>query len=315
MIRAAVIGAGAMGANHARVYSELENATLVAVSDINPDAKKIAEKYDAAFYTDYKEMLDKEKPDAVSICVPTTLHFPIAKDTLSAGIHTLVEKPITETTGHAQQLIELAKSKNLKLMVGHIERFNPVVKEIKDKIKGEKILSINIHRVGPQPPRVKDVGIIMDLGTHDIDLSSYITNSKVKKLFCSAQNTDAHEDSAMIILGLEGDIPISITTNWLTPYKLREVEVVTEKRLLKADLIGQVIKEYTKSTSKENTSYDWNEDTLPYQEPLKLELESFISSVEQDTEPEITGEDGLNVLKIALLCIESAKKKEILNAD
>lgn len=311
MKKAAVIGLGLMGANHARVYSQLEGAELVGCSDLNQDAESSIP--NISFYTDYKEMLKKESPDLVSVCVPTTLHKSVATYTLSQGVSTLVEKPIADSEKNAQAIIAAAKTSGAKLMIGHIERFNPVIRAIKDFIlsNGCRIFSINIERVGPIPPRIKDVGVVLDLGTHDIDLVHYLTGENISSVYCTTNtytNPAKHEDSAHINLSLESGISASITTNWLTPYKQRKIEVITDKNVIQGDLKEQKLFEFAKNTN----SNEGRAIMVERAEPLALEIRSFVDAVEKNKEVPVSGEAGFYALKVAQLCLKSAKEKKVV---
>ncbi|HIK00681.1 TPA: Gfo/Idh/MocA family oxidoreductase [archaeon] len=302
-----------MGVNHARVYSTLKAVELVACSDISKSSEEKARTFGANFYTDYKKMLSKEKPEIVSICVPTTLHKKVAVDCLRRGINTLVEKPIADSEKNASSIINVAKKTGAKLMVGHLERFNPVITAIKNYISsnGGKIFSINIERVGPIPPRIKDVGVVLDLGTHDIDISTFLTKQKVKQVYCTTNsytNPSKHEDSAHITLELSNGISVSITTNWLTPYKQRTIQVITDKSVIHGNLQTQELVEFTKN----GNSYTNNNLPVEKTEPLSLEIKEFVNSIKKNSVPPITGEDGSYALKIAQLCLKSAKEKRAI---
>ncbi|MEK6949699.1 MAG: Gfo/Idh/MocA family oxidoreductase [Nanoarchaeota archaeon] len=177
-LNVAVIGVGSMGKNHARVYSEIEDINLVAICDSdNACAKEIAEKYNAKAYSDYKEMIRKEKIDAVSICVPTKLHKEVALHAINAKINTLVEKPIATKIEEAKSIIEAAAKNKVKLMAGHIEIFNPVVQELKKRIEKNElgnILQVHCERLSLFPQRIIDVGVIVDLAIHEIYVLKYL---------------------------------------------------------------------------------------------------------------------------------------------
>ena len=162
-----VIGAGNMGNNHIRVYSELPGVDLVAISDVNPETSNdLATKYIANFYYDYTKMIETEELDIVSICVPTNLHYEVAKYCLEKKINVLLEKPIAANIEDAEELLELSKTNNVKLLVGHIERFNPAVKKVKEIIDSGKIgdiTAIVARRVGIFPPQIKDANVAVDL--------------------------------------------------------------------------------------------------------------------------------------------------------
>ena len=185
IIKVGVIGAGAMGKSHARIYSEMANTELVAVCDKDEaEVKEVSEKYNAKPFTDYKEINDDL--DAVSICVPTKLHKDVALFFIKKGINVIVEKPIANNLDEAKELIDAAKENNIKLMVGHVERFNPVVTEIKKRLDNNelgKIYNISAFRFSPFPHRVIDVGVTIDLAVHDIDVMLYLNGSGIKRVY------------------------------------------------------------------------------------------------------------------------------------
>jgi UDP-N-acetylglucosamine 3-dehydrogenase len=184
-LRAGVIGVGAMGKNHARLYSQLPGVELVGVADSNEAlAASIARQYECQHYTDYSDLL-AQRLDLVSIVVPTTLHKQAALAAISSGVNVLVEKPISDAVENADEMIEAARRKGVKLMVGHVERFNPAViklKELVDEGLLGEVVSISTRRVGPHNPRIRDVGIILDLGAHDIDVMHYLYGERSRGL-------------------------------------------------------------------------------------------------------------------------------------
>ena len=304
LLKVGVIGLGAMGRNHLRVYSELPDIELAGIADMNVEsAESMAEKYHSQPFTDYKRLL-RSGLDAVSIVVPTSLHHEVALETARAGVNMLIEKPIAHTLRAAEEMIRMAAENKVKLMVGHLERFNPAVAVVKKEIEGSQVCSIEITRVGPFPPRIKDVGVILDLGTHDIDLVRYITASEFRKVYClTSRNSGAYEDAAILLGEMENGILARITINWLTPFKVREVSIATRERFIKASLIDQKVTEYGKY---QDNAYLAKELNVPYGEPLKLELEAFIDCLRSNNPPPISGEEGLKALEIALQCLKDS---------
>ena len=308
MIKVGVIGAGTMGKHHARVYAGLSDVELVGVADVNKDVvHRIAEKYKTEAFIDYKELLKRDL-DAVSIVVPTFLHEKVAVDTANAGINMLIEKPIADTVENAREIIKSAAENGVKIMVGHIERFNPIISVIQKSIGNNDIISIDVTRVGPFPPRIRDVGVMVDLATHDIDLIRYLTNSEFRKI-CSltSKNTFKNEDIAILSFEMENGVLAHITTNWLTPFKTREINIAMKEKFIKGLFIDQKVSEYSKY--KEDGSYLVKELSVPFGEPLKLELEAFLKAVRDEEEPPITGEDGLKALEVATECSKTGGKR------
>ncbi|MBT9146912.1 MAG: scyllo-inositol 2-dehydrogenase (NAD(+)) [Syntrophomonadaceae bacterium] len=306
MLKVGVIGLGAMGRHHVRVYSELPDVELVGIADVDYGlAQSLAEKYRVKPFADYRELL-KQHLDAVSIAVPTPVHSEVALSAARTGINMLVEKPIAHTLKDAEEIIKATEENEVKLMVGYIERFNPVVPIIRKEIEGNAVSLIEITRIGPFPPRVKDVGVVIDLATHDIDLIRYLTGSEFKKIYSlTSRNVALHEDAAILLFEMESGVLARVTVNWLTPFKVREITVATKKKFLKALLIDQKVTEYSKY--KENDSYLVKEVNVPFSEPLKLELQAFVESIRNNTSPPISGEDGLRALQVAILCLEQGR--------
>ena len=302
MVKVGVIGLGAMGKNHVRVYSELPDVELAGIADVDDGlAQSLARKYRTKPFSNYKELL-QEKLDAVSIVVPTSLHRKVALAAADAGTNMLIEKPIADSLSAASSIVEAATKNRVKLMIGHIERFNPVIPVIKKEIEGAEVSLIEITRIGPFPPRIRDVGVIIDLATHDIDLLRYITGSEFKKIYSlTSRNLAPHEDAAILLFQMENGILGRVTVNWLTPFKVREINIATKKKFIKASLIDQKVTAYSKY--KENDSYVVKELSTPLGEPLRLELEAFIDSIKNNTRPTISGEDGLRALEVAIKCL------------
>ena len=329
MIKTAVIGVGSMGQNHARVYTELKEAELVAVSDVNQDAvTAIAHKYSVPAYTDYQEMLEKEQPEAVSIAVPTALHEEVASAVMRAGAHVLIEKPIAATVEEGQRLIELAASLERKLMVGHIVRFNPAIQELKKKLHdGElgRIFQIICRRIGPFPARIRDVGVVVDLAPHDLDLMCFLTDEQPVRIFAEIEqrvHTD-HEDLVLGLVRFENNITGSLEINWLTPTKVREVIVLGELGMFKVDDLTQDLYFYENATVQEElwqalrTIKGVSEGrmvrySLQRYEPLKAELQAFLQAIIDDAPVAVSGEDGLVALRLALALIESGRTNQVI---
>ena len=248
-MKAAVIGIGVMGKNHARVYSEMEGVDLVGIADLNQKAgKEIAGKYKCKYYKSHAELLEKEKPDAVSICVPTSLHYKIAKDVIKSGANLLIEKPIADNVEDAVEIVRLAREAKLKLAVGHIERFNPAVQELKrliDRGKLGKITSIVATRVGLFPPRIKDANVIIDIAVHDIDIFNYLLGKEPVEISAAGGKAlvNDREDYADIFLKYNGTNGF-IEVNWITPVKLRMLNVTGTKGYARLNYVTQKLTLY-----------------------------------------------------------------------
>ncbi|MBC7095429.1 UDP-N-acetylglucosamine 3-dehydrogenase [Thermococcus sp.] len=313
MLRVGVVGVGNMGFHHARIYSELTKegrVELVGIADANFErAKEVAENFGTRAFGDYGELI-KEGLDAVSIAVPTSLHRQVALEFIENGVHVLVEKPIAESVESAEEMIRAAKKNNAVLMVGHVERFNPAVLKLKETISqgmlGE-IVTMNAKRVGPMVVRIADVGVIIDLAVHDIDVMSFLADSRVKEVYARARNVKHPakvEDYALILLGFENGIEGVVETNRLTPHKTRTLNIVGTEGIAYLDYINQSLALYDER---------WvHEAKIEKREPLRLELEHFIECVEEGKKPLVGGEEGLHALEVAVRALESAAKDEVI---
>jgi len=306
-LRVGVIGVGTMGKNHARLYSELLGVELIGVVDVNETlATSIAQSYGCKPFADCNDLLG-ENLDALSIAVPTTLHKNVALDAIQRGINVLVEKPIADTVENADEIIKAALKNGVKLMVGHVERFNPAIIKLKELVGNGllgNIVSISAKRVGPYNPRIRDVGIILDLGTHDIDIMSYLYGEKIKEVYASAGSVvHSHEDHAIITLNFDSGSSGVIDTNWLTPHKVRNLTVIGSRGIAEVNYIEETLKIFDQ---------EWIRDAkIEKEEPLKLELLHFIDCVQNDREPLVSGEQGKHALEVALAAVESARAGKV----
>ncbi len=328
-MKVAVIGTGQMGENHVRVYSSMDNVDLVGVADANKErAGQIAKKYNTKAYSDYKQMLAKEKIDALSVCVPTKMHKEVVLAALDKKINVLVEKPIALNVAEAEGMLRKAKEKKVRLMVGHIERFNPVVTELKKRIAANElgqIYKVHCFRMGPFPKRIIDVGVIIDLGIHEVDILRHIIGSKIIRVYAeTAQRIHSnHEDLLTATVRFENGILGVINANWLTPKKVREISVTGEKGMFVANYITQELNFYENEFFRQNSNSSMSgmnvmegrkiNIQVPFEEPLRKELSAFIECVESKSKEPVSGQDGLEALKIVSKLMESAKKNEVID--
>jgi len=312
MLRVGVVGVGNMGKHHARIYSELSKegkVEFVGVADANLErAKEVASQFKTKAFGDYRELVGEV--DAVSMAVPTSLHKQVVLEFIENGVSVLIEKPIAESIESAQEIIRAAKKNNVTLMVGHVERFNPAVLKLKEAINqgllGE-IVTMNAKRVGPMVVRIADVGVIIDLAVHDIDVMSFLSASKVKEVYAKARNVKHPakvDDYALILLGFDRGMDGVIETNRLTPHKTRTLNIVGTKGIAYLDYINQSLVVYDEEWVKEAK--------IQKQEPLRNELEHFIKCVKEKEVPLVSGEDGLHALEVAVKALESANKDEVV---
>ena len=300
MIKVGVVGVGSMGFNHARIYSEMRNVELVAIFDPNLEAsERVARTYNTTYENEIMSLINYHEIDAVSIVTPTSTHYEIAKKFIENGIHVLIEKPVTKTNEEALELIRLAEENKVITMVGHIERFNPAIMKLKEIVGSNelgKIITCSIKRVGLYPPRINDVGIILDLGIHDIDLMNYLFNfgyNKIKNINTMAgKYRHSKEDYAVILLEYTNGEQGIIQTNWLTPYKKRTLEIIGSEGMVEVDLIEQSLQIITKERKCIIK--------VAKEEPLKNELDYFIDCIKNKVNPTPSLEEGNNALLIAL---------------
>lgn len=328
MINVAVIGFGSMGRNHARVYNELSDVNLVAISDPAEAARReAASKFGCRIYADHKKMLKEEAIEAVSIAVPTKLHKQVALHCIDAGVHVLVEKPIADTEENAGAMIHAAEVKDVVLTVGHIERFNPSVAKLKGLIDSGRlgeITSIMARRVGVFPPRIKDANVFLDLAVHDIDIFNYFLGHGPEEVFAKGGEAfkSGREDHAIIALTYGENTTCMVQVNWITPVKIRELAVTGTKGYAELNYITQELRVFESNYEHAYDSFgdfvvkfgkpkEIEIDVEPA-EPLKEELKSFIECITNKKRPPITGEDALLALKVAHKAIESFKKDRVV---
>ena len=330
-LKAAVVGVGSMGRHHARNYADMKNVDLVAVCDPDEAAgKKIARQFNTKYYKDHTEMFEAEKPDLVTIAAPTKWHHPIALDAIKRKIHILIEKPITLNLDEAQEIINEAKGTNTKITVGHIERFNPAVIKLKELIKGGKlgsIISIMARRAGAIPERIKDANVILDIGVHDIDLLNFILERSPINVFASGGRAilKKHEDYADIFLEYPSDanglrVTGHIQVNWLTPLKIRKLNVTGTKGYAVVNLVTQELVLFDTNYTQE---FDDFEDfvgkfkgskgrlvKVTLKEPLRVQLEQFVHSIATGSPIAVAPEEALSALRTAILATETIRIKD-----
>lgn len=320
-LRVAVIGAGNMGKNHLRNYFLIPHAELVGLADINPDTKKLAEEYNADFFTDYKEMLDALKPDAVSIVVPTPFHAEVATEVMSRGIHCLLEKPIASTVKEAEALTKLANEMNVVFTVGHIEHYNPLIIALKQQLDKNiigDITSIVCKRVGGFPQIEPKTDVILDLAVHDIGIISYLLGKQPKKITSHGSRTyhSSKVDSAEILLDY-GNASGFIQANWLTPVKIRTIAITGSQGYIEGNYVTQELSVYKHTLTKkfdeggfagfvtEMKTQEKETLAINFEEPLAKELLTFLEHVSGNKkDPLVTPKEATSALGLAL---EAAK--------
>ena len=302
-LRVGVIGAGVMGSNHARVLAGLPDIQLVGVVDPLEAHRTRATELANCRAFDGLEALFGEGVDAVTIAAPTHLHHEIALACIARKIHVMVEKPIASTVDEGRDIVNAARRAGVTLMVGHVERFNPAVAAIKQAIASEDILSIAITRVGPFPPRMSNVGVVIDLAVHDIDLIRWFTESDIVEVQPQLSSAVAErEDIALLQFRTASGVLAHINTNWLTPFKARSVTVATRGKYVTGDLLTRQVTECF--GFKPDGSYSMRHLPVGHDEPLRAELMAFISAVRSRSVPAVTGEEGVASLEVATRCLE-----------
>jgi len=313
-VKVGVIGAGVMGSLHARIYNQLEECELVGICDIDPSKIQVAEKYQCKFFSDSDELL-KEDMDAVSICTQTSSHKVIALEALEMDKHVLVEKPFTIDVESGEEIVKKARETGRLTVVGYVERFNPAVTKLKELVDFSEIYSTISTRVGPGTPRVKDIGVLLDLGSHEIDVLNYLTGTCPKILYShishiSNKNDNNNEDYAYLSLKY-AQTHSHIETSWVPNYKSRFLSIYGNDRFYILNYARQILQSFRSPPKVKVESESWNdflwisrnieEDiSIMIAEPAKLELRCFINSIRKGEclEPLCTANEALEVLKI-----------------
>src|SRR2546427_3419289 len=303
-LRIGVIGAGVMGSNHARVFAGLPNITLVGVVDPLPAHRTRATDLTSCRTFARLDELIAEDVDALTIAAPTHLHHEIALACIARNIHILVEKPVASSVEEGRDIVAAARRAGVTLMVGHVERFTRAVAAIKQAISDEDILSIAIPRGGPFPPRMSNVGVVIDLAVHDIDLIRWFTESDIVEVQPQLSSAVAErEDIALLQFRTASGVLAHINTNWLTPFKARSVTVATRGKYVMGDLLTRQVTECF--GFKPDGSYSMRHLPVGHDEPLRAELIAFLDAVRSGNAPAVTGEEGVASLEIAIRCLEN----------
>lgn len=318
-----VIGVGAMGQNHARVYAEI--ADLVAVAD--PDVKAggaASNRFTTSFYPEYKALL-KEPLDAVSVCVPTSEHLKVALNVIAKGVNLLVEKPLAGSVEEAWKIVEAADRAGVTLAVGHVERHNPVVAVVKRSLEAGdygELITLAARRVSSFPTRVRDVGVVMDLGVHDIDILRYLAASRVRSVYALSGRRvhEKFEDHANLLVRFENGVHGFVEVNWLTPMKVRRLSLTCQRNFVEVDYTDQSV---TVSSSTMGPFDSSNLYQIPLEhhsqrmqvrkeEPLRIELEDFLAAIREHRAPLVGGADAVETLRVAEAAIESHRRGQVV---
>ena len=330
MLRVGVIGVGNMGLNHARVYAELEGVKLCAVADADAArANTVATRFNTNAYTNYREMLVRENLEAVTIAVPTREHFQVASDVIRAGINLLIEKPLAANVAEAQALVDAAQNAKLVLAVGHIERFNPAVRELKHLIDANALGNISTviaRRVGIMPPQVQDANVVIDLAVHDIDVLNYLFGELPTLVSATAGYAllEKRFDHAEIFLRYK-NAGCFVQVNWITPLKIRTLSVTGDAGHAELNYVTQKLELFESTRAREfDTFGDFvvrfgeprrTQIQVQMCEPLHLELENFIHAIRHRTPLHVTAHEGLRALQIAQAALQSLNANSTLQCE
>jgi predicted dehydrogenase len=302
-MRIVQIGTGGFGKNHTRILSQL--GVLSALCDTNPSrAEEYGTKYSVNYYSSIDSLLNSEKFDAAFVCTPTSTHFGIAKTLLQQKKNVFVEKPMTYLSHEGEELLELARKNKVILTCGYIERFNPAVSLVKEYVKTKKygeLIMLEFHRENRMPPHIKDVGIIYDTSVHDIDTALWLFDDAPEVVFArSGKIRHEHEDFATIMLGFKENKIAIISSNWITPIRVRKFNAVCGDAIISSDFITQEVKIETDGGSE-----------IPrkeVEEPLLLEIKNFIAASEGKEAIRVKPEDAVHTTKIAEAALLSSHK-------
>ena len=302
-MKIAQIGTGGWGKNHARILSQL--GVLCAICDSDKQrGKEFSEKYSVKSFESVDSLLDSEDFDAAFVCTPTSTHTEIAKKLIEMKKNVFIEKPMTYLSEEGEDLIKLAEKNKVILTCGYIERFNPAVALVKTYVKSKKygdLVMLEFHRENRMPMHIKDVGIIYDTSVHDIDTAMWLFDDTPNVVFArSGKIRHEHEDFATIMLGFKDNKVAIISSNWITPTRVRNFNAVCTEAIISSDFITQEVKIETK-----------NDTEIPRkesQEPLLLEIQNFIGALEGKNELTVKPNEAVNVSKIAEAAHLSSQK-------
>ena len=313
-LKVGVVGVGHMGHYHVRIYSEIPSIELVGIADVNEAlGRDLANKYETQYFGDYRRLFGKV--DAVSIAVPTSMHYAVAKEFLENRIHVLLEKPMTIDLEEGRELIQIAAREKCILQIGHVERFNAAVQEL-NNIVTEPLL-IEAHRLGPFNKRTKDTGVILDLMIHDIDIVLNLIDSNIKNMnVCGKSICSDYEDLVSVQMEFENGCIALLTASRLTENKIRSLAITQKDAYIFLDYAEQEIHIHRQASTK----YWLTKEKFQYKQesfierlfvhkdnPLKLQLVHFIDCITNGTTPIFSGEEDLKALEVALHILEKLK--------
>lgn len=327
-VKVGIIGTGYMGSAHARVYDAIGNCNLVGICDTNPEKKILTKKHHCRFFSNLEDML-RADIDAVNICTPTSTHREIALQALERGKHVFIEKPLASNIQSGEEIAKKAKKAGRLIAVGYLERFNPAIKKLKETVDFSKIYSTISLRFGPAMPRIKNIGVLLDLGSHEIDILNYLIRPKPKILYTYISNNlnSNFEDYAYVSLKYD-KTHAHIETSWIPNYKLRRLILYGKERFYILDYMQQSLKSCRAPPRVKMESGNWQDllwisrnieenVSVAQEEPLKLELQHFISSVERGEllDPLCDSKEAIEVLKTVQKAFVISKYSPHLKAN
>ena len=292
--RVGVVGVGHIGKNHARLYAEIARAQFTAIYDTD---RAVAEQRAAEFGVKAVASVDEfaEQVDAASIATPTSTHFEIARELLARGKHLLVEKPIADNTAHASELAELAAARGLVLQVGHVERFNPVLSALEKRLTNPRF--IEAHRLSPYPNRSTDIGVVLDLMIHDLEIILHLVRSPVQTIDAvGVPVLSRGEDIANARIRFENGCVANITSSRISPEQMRKIRVFQENVYLSLDYQNQSGEMYRRTAA----GLERDDVEIEREEPLKRELAAFIECAATGRAPKVSGFQAAAALELAV---------------
>jgi predicted dehydrogenase len=314
-MRAGVVGVGQMGQYHVGIYSELHNVELVGVADTDHQrGAYVAGKYGIPLYSDYHDLLGKV--DVLSIAVPTSLHYPVAKTFLEAGVHVLLEKPIAHTMEEATELFRIADAHGVVLHVGHVERFNGAIQELKNIV--HEPWFIESRRLGPFVPRIKEDGVVLDVMIHDIDIILNLVESPITRLYALGKSIDSQrEDLANVQICFQNGCIANILASRSTEIKIRTMAITQRDAYIILDYTDQDIRVHRQASSEHvvtRGALRYRQESLierifvHKENPLKLEIQHLLDCVSHRTTRVVSAEKELRSLQVALQILDILEK-------
>lgn len=329
-IKVAVVGVGSIGGNHARVLANRDDVELIGVCDPHEaNAARVSHRHRVPAFDGLESLLAVKKPDAVVIAVPTVLHHRVAGAAIRAGIHVLLEKPMATSVQQSREITELAKRHHVQLLVGHIERYNPAIQSLQQRLRDHEIgelYRVEVDRAGPFPARISDVGVALDLAVHDLDIISSLLGAMPERVYARSQQLlhHSHEDAIVGLINYPGDILAVLNVNWTTPVKKRELRVYGRKGLFRVNYLTQELFLFHNpaQASVENgwgplgiTEGDMIRYNLAKEEPLAREIDFFLNAVRNRVDLSQSVADSITALHLSQCLVQSAQQGEAITVQ